>query len=397
MEPKHLEHELPQQQLGTQAQMSAQSGVSAAQLQPVWKHCHIAVLIPCYGEESTIGKVVHDFHRALPDARVYVYDNASRDDTASVARSAGAIVRREELRGKGNVVRRMFRDIEADYYILVDGDDTYEAQAAPVMLELAVTGPYDLVNGKRVSHKNEKSYRRGHRFGNTVLTRMVGLLFGDHVTDMLSGYKVLSRRFVKSFPAMSTGFEIETELTVHALELVMPISHVKTLYRERPAGSSSKLSSFRDGRRILFEIFDLCKRERPLFFFSWIGVLLVLLSFILAIPVISGYLSTGLVLRLPTAVLATGVMILAFLSFFCGLILDTVTRGRLEAKMLQYLSIPIVAGPEQQADFEAVAMDARYALSVAETNPRQQASNGGTGERRPLPKATVEDVVYDTD
>jgi hypothetical protein len=392
MEPTGLEYELSQRQPGRCVQQPAQSAVSAAQLQPPWTHCSVAVLIPCFNEEVTIYKVVRDFRHALPDARVYVYDNCSTDATARVARTAGAIVQREELPGKGNVVRRMFRDIDADYYILVDGDDTYEAKAAPAMLERAVNGPFDLVNGVRVSPNTEESYRRGHQFGNTVLTRMVQLLFGDNVVDMLSGYKVLSRRFVKSFPAMSSGFEIETELTVHALELVMPVSHVKTLYQGRPEGSSSKLNSLRDGQRILIEILNLSKQERPLFFFSWIALFLAIVSLILAIPVVSGFLSTGLVLKLPTAVLATGVMLLAFLSFFCGLILDTVTRGRRETKMLQYLSIPLAPAVRQQSEFAALTVGSSYALSVAETMPRQRARNSRTGKKRPQPKVFADDV-----
>lgn len=298
----------------------------------------IAVLIPCYNEEAAIGKVVQDFRAALPDAIVYVYDNNSKDRTVEVARAAGAVVRREPLQGKGNVMRRMFADIEADVYVLVDGDDTYHAASAPELVKRLWDEQLDMVNGARVT-EIVAAYRPGHRFGNLVLTGMVAKIFGSRIGDMLSGYRVFSRRFVKSFPALASGFETETELTVHALELRMPIAEVKTPYKDRPPGSHSKLNTIRDGIRILRTIIILVKEERPLPFFSAAFGLLALLSMILGVPVIATYFETGLVPRFPTALLATGLMLLAFLSLTCGLILDTVTHGRREAKRMSYLSL----------------------------------------------------------
>jgi glycosyltransferase involved in cell wall biosynthesis len=300
----------------------------------------VAVLIPCYNEELTVGKVIRSFKKVLPDSEIYVYDNNSTDNTVLIAREAGVIVRHEELQGKGNVVRRMFRDIEADLYILVDGDDTYDASIVPEMVRIALAGSFDLVNGIRESTNEDKAYRLGHELGNTVLTGAVNMLFGDRIKDMLSGYKVLSKRFVKSFPALSTGFEIETELTVHALLLSMPIAHVKGKYKGRPEGSCSKLKTYSDGIKILKQIIVLFKQERPLLFFSIIGALQVLLAILLGIPLLATYFETGLVPRLPTAVLSMGIMLTGFLSFTCGLILDTVTRGRREARILNYLMIP---------------------------------------------------------
>ncbi|MEI8394576.1 MAG: glycosyltransferase [Rhodospirillaceae bacterium] len=299
----------------------------------------VAVLVPCYNEATAIETVVRDFRKALPNATVYVYDNNSKDDTVQVARAAGAIVRTEPLQGKGNVVRRMFADIEADIYVLVDGDDTYDAASAPRLISRLVDEQLDMVNGARVT-EIVAAYRPGHRFGNILLTTLVARIFGDRIGDMLSGYRAFSRRFVKSFPALSSGFEIETELTVHALELDMPLAEVKTPYKDRPVGSTSKLRTFHDGFRILRMILVLVKEERPLLFFSVLFALLVGASLVLAWPVIVTYLSTGLVPRVPTAILATGIMILAFLSLVCGLILDTVTRGRKEMKRLRYLEIP---------------------------------------------------------
>jgi hypothetical protein len=326
----------------------------------------IAVLIPCYNEALTIGTVVRDFARALPTARIYVYDNNSKDATAQVAREAGALVRFEPRQGKGHVVRRMFRDIEADLYILVDGDDTYDAGVAPMMVATALAGPFDLANGCRVEPAKAKSYRRGHRVGNQMLTGLVLRLFGNRTVDMLSGYKVLSRRFVKSFPVLSDGFEIETELTVHALELSMPITHVETTYRGRPEGSSSKLRTFRDGWRILRMTIVLFKQERPLLFFALLGAFFALASVVLATPVIIEFFQTHLVPRLPTAVLATGLMMLAFLCAACGLILDTVTRGRLEAKLLSYLTVPQADRVEHAvAWLQAQAASAASASSLA--------------------------------
>lgn len=298
----------------------------------------VAVLVPCYNEEAAIGSVVNDFRQALPSATVYVYDNNSSDRTIEVAREAGAVVCSEPLQGKGNVVRRMFADIEADVFVMTDGDDTYDASAAPMMVQKLLDENLDMVNGRRV-HREEEAYRPGHQFGNVVLTSLVASIFGKRFDDMLSGYKVFSRRFAKSFPSLSSGFEIETELTVHALELRMPVAEVETHYGARPEGSESKLSTFADGFRILRMIATLIKEERPLHFFSTLFGLFAIASIVLSIPVITTYFETGLVPRLPTAVLATGLMLLGFLSLACGLILDTVTRGRQELKRLQYLSV----------------------------------------------------------
>jgi glycosyltransferase involved in cell wall biosynthesis len=299
----------------------------------------VAVLIPCYNEEVAIPKVVHDFRTCLPDAVIYVYDNNSKDLTAEVARAAGAVVRQEAQQGKGHVVRRMFRDIDADFYVMVDGDDTYEASVAPRMLSLAMSGPFDLVNCVR-KESEAAAYRGGHRWGNALLTGAVRRMFGDRVQDMLSGYKVFSRRFVKSFPALSQGFDIETELTVHALELFLPVAHAEGSYRGRPEGSESKLRTYRDGWRILLMILRLVRHERPFFFFGLIASLLALISILLSVPVLLTYLETGLVPRLPTALLSTGIMLTAALSLLAGIILDTISRGRREVRLLAYLQYP---------------------------------------------------------
>ena len=299
----------------------------------------IAVLIPCYNEQAAVPSVIRAFQAALPGAVIHVYDNNSTDGTVAVARSAGASVRTERLQGKGNVIRRMFADIEADAYVLVDGDDTYDASTAPAMVAMLLRDQLDMVNGARVSDI-QAAYRPGHRLGNAVLTGLVTRIFGDRVSDMLSGYRVFSRRFVKSFPALSGGFETETEFTIHALELRMPIGEVPTSYKERPAGSESKLRTYSDGFRILRTIVLLVKEERPLAFFAAIGTVLLLLAVLVAVPVLTEFLRTGLVPRLPTAVLATGLVLLSFLSLTCGLILDSVTRGRKELKRLSYLAIP---------------------------------------------------------
>lgn len=299
----------------------------------------VAVLVPCYNEQEAIGKVVQDFRQALPEAIVYVYDNNSRDETRARAAAAGAVVRGETLQGKGFVVRRMFADVEADVYVLVDGDDTYHAPSAPLLVERLLAEQLDMVVGRRVT-AIEQAYRPGHRLGNRVLTGVVAKVFGDRFKDILSGYRVFSRRFVKSFPALTKEFEIETELTVHALELDMPIAEVDTPYKDRPPGSASKLRTYRDGVRILTAILVLFKEERPLAFFGLAGLALALLSLGLGYPVLMEYLRTGLVPRFPTAILATGLMILAFLSFASGLILETVTRGRKELKRLAYLAVP---------------------------------------------------------
>ena len=302
----------------------------------------IAVLIPCYNEEATIAKVVRDFRDNLPGAAITVYDNNSSDATAERAREAGAVVRFEARQGKGNVVRRMFADIEADIYVLVDGDDTYDASVAPKLIGKLIDEGLDIVSGQREA-TDASAYRRGHVLGNRLLTGLTGLMFGVRVGDMLTGYRIMSRRFVKSFPCAAAGFGIETEVTVHAVRMKVPMAEVPTRYKERPEGSASKLSTYRDGFRILLTIVGLMRRERPLIFFGAIFAFFALLALAIGIPVVIEYLQPGLVPRLPTAVLVTGMMMLAFLSLFTGLILDTVTRGRWEIKRLRYLAFP---GPQ---------------------------------------------------
>ena len=299
----------------------------------------IAVLIPCYNEEQTVEQVIRDFSRALPQASIYVGDNNSTDRTAEIARQAGATVIFEGRQGKGNAVRRLFSDIDADIYVMIDGDATYEADAAPRLVSKMVENGYDFLNGSRISDL-EKAYRPGHRFGNWLLSSMVQSIFGSGFSDMLSGYKLFSRRYVKSFPVLSSGFEIETELTVHALELGMPCGEEPTLYGERPAGSVSKLRTFRDGFLILRLIVNLVRNERPLMFFCGLGIVAILLALLLAQPVIATYLSTGLVPRLPTAILATSFVIVGLMSVMTGLILDSVTISRRTTKHLAYLSVP---------------------------------------------------------
>ena len=300
----------------------------------------IAVLVPCYNEEAAIAAVVRDFRRVLPGAVIYVYDNNSSDQTAARAREAGAVVRLEARQGKGNVVRRMFADVEADVFVLVDGDDTYDAAAAPELIDKLLRESLDMVNAARRTSA-AAAYRTGHRFGNWLLSTLVAALFGNRLTDLLSGYRVFSRRFVKSFPALATGFETETELSVHALQMRMPVAEVVTAYRERPPGSASKLNTYKDGVRILRTIMQLVKEEKPLAFFSVISALLAATSLLLGVPVTIEFMHTGLVPRLPTALLAASIAILSFLGFACGLILDTVSRGRMEAKRLAYLSVPV--------------------------------------------------------
>lgn len=301
----------------------------------------IAILIPCFNEEAAIAQVVRAFQAARADVTVYVYDNASTDNTAKVAEAAGAIVRTEPLKGKGNVVRRMFSDIEADIYVLVDGDDTYDAAAVNPMVDLLLRQHCDMVTGKRIE-QHEDAYRFGHRFGNRFLTTMTRLLFGQRSFDLLSGYRVMSRRFVKSFPAISSGFEIETELTIHALSLNLPMAEVETAYKERPADSVSKLNTYRDGVRILSTILLFTKEERPILFFSVLAGALAMVSLLLGIPITLEFFETGLVPRFPTAILAASIMLLAFLSLATGLILDSVARGRREHKRLVYLSLPFL-------------------------------------------------------
>jgi hypothetical protein len=300
----------------------------------------VAVLIPCRNEAATIARVVGDFQAALPGARIYVYDNGSQDPTGEVAAAAGAIVRHEARPGKGEVLRRMFAEIEADVYVMVDGDATYDAPSVRRMLHVLTSARCEMVTGVRDERGQAAAYRRGHRFGNRLFNRLLGFLFGTEPTDMFSGYRVLSRRFVKSFPAASTGFEIETELTVHALQQRLPTAEIPTPYFERPSESPSKLATYRDGTRILLATLLLFKDERPLSFFSILGVALAAVGLVLGVDVVREFMRTGLVPRLPTAILASGLMILSFLAFSCGLILDSVARGRRELKRLAYLAVP---------------------------------------------------------
>jgi glycosyltransferase involved in cell wall biosynthesis len=300
----------------------------------------IAVIIPCFNEELSVGEVVQEFRARLPEATVYVYDNNSSDRTCEVATQAGAIVRKEFMQGKGNVVRRMFADVEADIYVMADGDYTYDAARAPRMVDQLIEENLDMVVGTRLESKGDSLFRLGHRFGNIALTWFVGRLFGSQFRDILSGYRVFSRRFVKSFPALSSGFEVETELTIHALELRMPVAEIDTNYSARPEGSASKLKTFQDGFRILGAILFLLKELRPLYFFGILSVLLATIAISLAYPLFWTFIETGLVPRLPTAVLSTGLMILAFLSLACGIVLDNVGTQRWETKRMTYLSIP---------------------------------------------------------
>jgi len=298
----------------------------------------IAVLIPCYNEELTISRVVNDFQKSLPEATIYVYDNASTDNTSKVATKAGALVFQESNKGKGNVVRRMFADIESDVYVIVDGDDTYDASKCQEMVKCLIDSNLDMIVATRKAIDNEEAYRWGHVFGNWMLTRSVSLIFGRGFTDMLSGYRVMSHRFVKSFPIMSKGFEIETEMTVHALQVGASYAEVETLYDSRPEGSESKLSTFKDGFRILRMILVLFKEEKPFQFFGLFSLLFFVVSVVLSIPIFITYVETGLVPRLPTAILSTGLMILAFFSLISGVILDSLSRSRLEVKKNNYLA-----------------------------------------------------------
>ncbi len=301
----------------------------------------VAVLLPCYNEEAAIAQTVAGFRVALPGAAIYVYDNNSSDRTREVAAEAGAIVRTERMQGKGHVVRRMFADVEADIYVMADGDATYDAAAAPELVQRLIDEQLDMVVGARKSEV-EEAYRRGHRLGNRLFTGLLANLFGRSFSDIFSGYRVFSRRFVKSFPALSSAFETETEISVHALELAMPVAEIVTAYGARPEGSESKLSTYRDGWRIMKTILHLFRIERPVLFYGGFGLFLAALAVVLTIPLAITYVETGLVPRFPTAILATGLMIVAFLSFMCGLILDTVVRGRREVRRLHYLSLPAV-------------------------------------------------------
>jgi len=305
----------------------------------------IAVIIPCYNEELAIAKVVADFKKELPESDIYVFDNNSTDGTSQVARLAGARVVHVSQKGKGNVVRRMFADIEADIYLMVDGDSTYHASFATKLVDKLFKDQLDMVIGCRIDEGEAENYRRGHRFGNRIITSTVRHIFGGQFSDMLSGYRAFSKRYVKSFPALTTGFEIETELTIHALELRMPFGEINTPYGARLDGSNSKLSTYRDGLRILRTIMRLYMIERPLEFFSIIGLILASSSVLLAFPLFIEYFKTGLVPRFPTAILSVGLMLSAQLALVCGFVLDTVTRGRHELRRLAYLAIqglPIV-------------------------------------------------------
>jgi glycosyltransferase involved in cell wall biosynthesis len=298
----------------------------------------IAVILPCFNEEAAIAATVRGFRDALPGAAIYVYDNNSSDRTREVAAEAGAIVRTERQQGKGHVVRRMFADIDADVYVMADGDLTYDPKSAPEMVEMLLAGQLDMVVGTR-RHEENHAYRGGHVLGNKLFTGLLSGLFGRSFSDIFSGYRVFSRRFVKSFPVLSEGFEIETEMSVHALELRMPVGEVETVYAARPEGSHSKLSTYGDGWRILKTIVNLYRVERPVLFYGASGALLVIAAILLAIPLVQTYLKTGLVPRFPTAILVTGMVIVAVLCFFAGLILNTVTRGRREVRRLAYLSL----------------------------------------------------------
>ncbi|MBF0817249.1 glycosyltransferase [Microbacterium paludicola] len=297
----------------------------------------IAAIVPCYNEALAIAKVVADLKAAVPEMVVYVYDNNSTDGTGDIAREAGAIVRREERKGKGNVVRRAFADVEADIYVMIDGDDTYDAAALPEMIRVLREGPYDHVLGVR-SQKTDTAYRPGHELGNRGFNWLVGSVFGTNVSDMLSGYRVMSRRFVKSFPAASREFEIETELTVHVMSIRVPHTELTVGFKDRPAGSESKLRTYHDGFRILALIGQLIRHERPLLFYGLFGTLLALLGIAFGVPVIVEYLETGLVPRLPTALLALGFVLFGALSWVIGLVLDGVLRSRREMSRLTYLT-----------------------------------------------------------
>lgn len=309
----------------------------------------LAVILPCYNEVLVIASVIGAFRAALPQAEIYVFDNASTDGTADVARTSGATVRTVQQRGKGNVVRRMFADVEADIYIMADGDGTYDAQRSPSLVDRLLDHSLDMVVGTRHSSDSPAAYRPGHAWGNRLLTGMVARVFGGGFTDMLSGYRVMSRRFVKSFPALSKGFEIETELTIHALELRAPYGEMPTDYGSRVEGSESKLGTIRDGFAILESIVRLYVRERPRQLYSTVAAAGIVVSLLLTLPVVHEFIETGLVPRLPTAVLGGLIMIGAVVVGATAVVLDSVVTGRAEAKRLRYLDIPAVAEPASEA------------------------------------------------
>ena len=311
--------------------------------QPVWAtNKSVAVILPCYNEGAAIEKVVNDFRKALPSARIYVYDNNSTDNTRQAAEAAGAIVCTETLRGKGNVVRRMFADIEADIYVMADGDGTYDSTAAGKLIDKLVSENLDMVVGTRLGG-GEEAYRRGHQYGNQLFNRIVTHLFGEGFTDIFSGYRILSRRFAKSFPSASQGFEIETELSVHALDLRIASAEIDVPYGARMEGTESKLNTYRDGARILWTIFRLYKETQPLGFFGASAIALGFTAFGLSLPLAITYLQTGLVPQLPTAILCMGLMQLSFLSAVCGIILNSISHGRRELKRMRYLEMKAVA------------------------------------------------------
>ncbi len=305
----------------------------------------IAVTIPCYNEAATIGDVVAGFRAALPGADIYVYDNNSSDATAQIAARAGATVRRETRQGKGHVVRRIFADIEADIYVMADGDGTYDASMAPTLVELLLKNHVDMVVGTRAD-VTRNAGRGGHAFGNRMFNLLYNQIFGREFTDILSGYRVFTRRFVKSFPATSAGFEIETEMSVHASQLGIPTLERPTRYGMRPEDSPSKLNTFRDGLRILGMFALLMKETRPLAFFGLIGLMLTLTATALSAPLFITYFQTGLVPRFPTAILSTGIAIIGVMAVVCGLILDSLARARIEAKRAVFLSYPALDTPQ---------------------------------------------------
>lgn len=299
----------------------------------------VAVLIPCYNEAVTIGKVVDDFKRVLPDADIYVYDNNSKDDTAAIAEDHGAIVRTEPRQGKGNVVRQMFREIDADYYIMVDGDDTYPAEAAPRLLEPLMNDTADMTVGDRLSNGTygEENDRAFHGFGNNLVRWLIKVIYGYAFDDVMTGYRAFNRIFVKTMPVLSEGFQIETELSIHAVDKRFRITDVPIDYRDRPEGSYSKLSTFGDGAKVLRAIASLFKDHKPMAFFGWLALILIVLGLIAGIPVIAEYFQTGLVPRFPTAILAIALVICGALSFTAGIILDTVAKaGRKQWELFTY-------------------------------------------------------------